>query len=69
MREESVSLSTPTSGRSLWAELKGRHPSLCELQGALVLAVRQEFVAVDDDQPLLLGGGDEVAVVPPLSGG
>lgn len=69
LREESVSVATPNSGRGLWAELQRRHPSLSELQGALVLAVQQEFVAVDDDQPLSLGDGDEVAVVPPLSGG
>ncbi|XP_033831844.1 molybdopterin synthase sulfur carrier subunit isoform X2 [Periophthalmus magnuspinnatus] len=69
LREEPVSVATPISGRGLWVELQRRHPSLSALQGALVLAVRQEFVAVDDDQPLLLGDGDEVAVVPPLSGG
>lgn len=41
---------------------------LCELQDSVVLAVRQEYVPVGD-QVLTLGDGDEVAVVPPLSGG
>lgn len=41
---------------------------LCELQDGVVLAVRQEYVPIGD-QVLTLGDGDEVAVVPPLSGG
>lgn len=41
---------------------------LSVLQGQVVLAVRQQYVAIDD-QVLTLGDGDEVAVVPPLSGG
>lgn len=69
LREESVSVETPISGRRLWDFLVQTHPSLSRLQGAVVLAVKQEFVAVGDDVPLLLGDGDEVAVVPPLSGG
>lgn len=38
------------------------------LQGQVVLAVRQQYVTIDD-QLVTLGDGDEVAVVPPLSGG
>lgn len=41
---------------------------LSVLKGQVVLAVRQQYVAIDD-QLLTLGDGDEVAVVPPLSGG
>lgn len=41
---------------------------LSVLQGQVVLAVRQQYIAIDD-QPVALGDGDEVAVVPPLSGG
>lgn len=41
---------------------------LSVLQGQVVLAVRQQYIAIDD-QPVTLGDGDEVAVVPPLSGG
>ena len=42
--------------------------SLAALQEQVVLAVRQQYVALGD-QALLLADGDEVAVVPPLSGG
>ncbi len=38
------------------------------LQDQVVLAVRQQYVAIGD-QVVTLGDGDEVAVVPPLSGG
>lgn len=38
------------------------------LQDQVVLAVRQQYVAIGD-QVVALGDGDEVAVVPPLSGG
>lgn len=41
---------------------------LSVLQGRVVLAVRQQYVTIDD-QLVTLGDGDEVAVVPPLSGG
>lgn len=68
LREELVSVTTPLSSRDLWQILLDRHPSLSVLQGAVVLAVRQEFVQIND-QLLSLGDGDEVAVVPPLSGG
>lgn len=41
---------------------------LSELQGQVVLAVRQQYISIDE-QLVSLGDGDEVAVVPPLSGG
>lgn len=41
---------------------------LSVLQGQVVLAVRQQYIAIDN-QLVTLGDGDEVAVVPPLSGG
>lgn len=55
--------STPTPAAHCWCVCR-----LCVLQGQVVLAVRQQYVAIDD-QPVTLGDGDEVAVVPPLSGG
>ena len=41
---------------------------LSVLQDQVVLTVRQQYVAISD-QVVTLGDGDEVAVVPPLSGG
>jgi len=42
--------------------------SLAGLQDQVVLAVRQQYVSIGD-QSVILADGDEVAVVPPLSGG
>ncbi|KAG7219009.1 hypothetical protein INR49_005909 [Caranx melampygus] len=64
-QEESVTVPTPISSRDLWSLLLQRHPRLSILQDQVVLAVRQEYVAIGD-QVVTLGDGDEVAVVPPL---
>lgn len=69
VREEAaVAVPTPISSQDLWSLLVQRHPRLSLLQGQVVLAVRQQYVSIDDQQ-VALGDGDEVAVVPPLSGG
>ncbi|XP_034055678.1 molybdopterin synthase sulfur carrier subunit [Gymnodraco acuticeps] len=66
--EELVAVPTPISSQGLWSLLLQRHPRLCVLQHQVVLAVRQQYVAIGDEL-VALGDGDEVAVVPPLSGG
>lgn len=66
--EQAVTVTTPISSRDLWELLVQRHPRLSLLQGAVVLAVQRRYVDVGE-QLLTLRDGDEVAVVPPLSGG
>ncbi|XP_075312100.1 molybdopterin synthase sulfur carrier subunit [Odontesthes bonariensis] len=66
--EELVAVPTPIGSSDLWGLLLRKHPSLAALQGQVVLAVRQQYVAIGD-QVVTLADGDEVAVVPPLSGG
>ncbi|XP_061837165.1 molybdopterin synthase sulfur carrier subunit [Nerophis lumbriciformis] len=68
LKEEVLQVSTPISGLDLWTLLLRQHPRLSALQGHVVLALRQEYVAIDQ-QLLTLRDGDELAVVPPLSGG
>lgn len=69
LKEEDIAaVPTPISGLDLWRLLLQRHPRLSLLQGQVVLAVRQQYVAIGD-QVVTLRDGDEVAVVPPLSGG
>ncbi|XP_031735523.1 molybdopterin synthase sulfur carrier subunit isoform X2 [Anarrhichthys ocellatus] len=67
VKEEIVAVPTPISSRDLWSLLLQRHPRLL-LQDQVVFAVRHQYVAIGD-QVVTLGDGDEVAVVPPLSGG
>uniref|UniRef100_A0A671VUY1 Molybdopterin synthase sulfur carrier subunit n=1 Tax=Sparus aurata TaxID=8175 RepID=A0A671VUY1_SPAAU len=68
VKEEIVAVPTPISSRDVWRLLLQRHQRLSVLQDQVVLAVRQQYVAVGD-QVVTLADGDEVAVVPPLSGG
>uniref|UniRef100_A0A3Q3DSA9 Molybdenum cofactor synthesis 2 n=1 Tax=Hippocampus comes TaxID=109280 RepID=A0A3Q3DSA9_HIPCM len=65
VREELLQVDTPINSQDLWTRLLG----LRVLQGHVVLAVRHQYVAIDDQEALTLRDGDEVAVVPPLSGG
>ena len=44
-----------------------QYPQLEELRGSFVFSLNQEYLAPDEEQPLK--GGDEVAVIPPISGG
>ncbi len=65
-----LSLPLPSGERTpagVAAALVARFPALREVLRACVLAVNQEYVSLDDT--LQFQHGDEVAVVPPLSGG
>jgi len=67
-----VSLRLPRASNSsgLRASLELHLPALRSLGGAYVLALNEEYV--DDDQEakhLDLKVGDELAVIPPISGG
>ena len=67
--EEAVQLA-PQQGitcAALVEELQRRHPGLSSVLPSCVLAVNQEYVQLTDR--LQLKSGDEVAVIPPLSGG
>ena len=44
-----------------------QYPQLEELRGSFVFSLNQEYLAPGEEQPLK--GGDEVAVIPPISGG
>lgn len=68
VRSEVVALPTTTSTSALWEEIVRLHPRLSLLQGRVVLAVRQQYVA-PGNHSVILRDGDEVAVIPPLSGG
>ncbi|XP_036385831.1 molybdopterin synthase sulfur carrier subunit-like isoform X3 [Megalops cyprinoides] len=67
-KAETISVPCELSSLQLWQELVSRHPRLCALREQVVLAVRQEYVVLGD-QLVSLQAGDEVAIIPPLSGG
>src|SRR5260370_37367452 len=61
------SLEVPEGGSLRWVfdHYAGRFPRLKELAASIVLAQNQQFAALSDS----LADGDEVAFLPPVSGG
>jgi molybdopterin converting factor subunit 1 len=49
----------------LWSDLCRRNPGLDEMTASVSFAVNQEYV----DRATVLHDGDEVALIPPVSGG
>jgi len=49
----------------LWSALTDRHPGLTPMRGTLAFAVNGEYARAEDR----VAPGDEVAVLPPVSGG
>jgi sulfur-carrier protein len=64
-REKSVELPSGSRANDVLEELKLRNPKFADWQSSIRLAVNQEYVS--NDHPL--HEGDEVAVIPPVSGG
>jgi len=50
---------------ALWTSLTAEFPAIEGMSGAVRFAVNQEYV----DRSHLLTDGDEVAIIPPVSGG
>lgn len=65
--EESLELPPGATTAQLLAELRARHPALESVLRACVFAVNHEYVQIE--QSVDLKEGDEVAIIPPLSGG
>lgn len=49
----------------IWPLLAEKHPDLSSMRDTLAFAVNGEYARMDDS----VGPGDEVAVLPPVSGG
>lgn len=64
-RELSVSLDAPATAGDLLAALERDHPSLTDLRGRLAVAVNMAYVGADH----AINEGDEIALIPPVSGG
>ena len=64
-RELSVALPDPASVATLRAQLEEKQPAFAKLAGRLRIAVNREFA----DDGRALAEGDEVAFLPPVSGG
>uniref|UniRef100_A0A672TQQ1 Molybdopterin synthase sulfur carrier subunit n=2 Tax=Psittaciformes TaxID=9223 RepID=A0A672TQQ1_STRHB len=68
LRSETLSVPRQITALQLWEEIVKVHPRLAVIRDQVVFAVRQEYVLLGD-QLLVLQPGDEVAIIPPISGG
>lgn len=63
--ETSWSIGEGATVGALWTSLAGEFPAIEAMSGAVRFAVNREYV----DRDHLLADGDEVAIIPPVSGG
>ncbi|XP_078406102.1 molybdenum cofactor synthesis 2 isoform X3 [Cetorhinus maximus] len=68
VRSETISVPQQLTSLQLWQEIVKRHPRLGTIRDQIILAVRQEYIILGD-QLLFLQPGDEIAIIPPISGG
>ncbi|XP_053304044.1 molybdopterin synthase sulfur carrier subunit [Spea bombifrons] len=68
IRSETINLPKEITSQQIWEKLVHLHPRLSAIKDQVVLAVRQEYVPISDEL-LNLRSGDEIAVIPPISGG
>jgi len=64
-RQIEVPIGEETTLGELWPVLEDRHPGLVPMSDTLAFAVNGEYARMED----LVTPGDEVAVLPPVSGG
>ncbi|KAJ9506312.1 Molybdopterin synthase sulfur carrier subunit [Haematococcus lacustris] len=65
--EEALELEPGTTTDDLLRQLVERHPGLASVLKTCVLALNQEYLEASEGTALK--PGDEVAIIPPLSGG
>jgi molybdopterin converting factor subunit 1 len=63
--EGTLEIDAPCSASTLWSLLVSRYPALAPHRGAVRLAINGTY-AFDEDP---IAPGDEVALLPPVSGG
>ena len=63
--EDSLEIAETSTIEQVFAPYVARHPELAKYRSSLVASRNQEFAAWDTP----LGSGDEVAFLPPVSGG
>jgi len=63
--EQDHEIAATATVADLWTELCERYPQLREHGGSMSFAVNRVYV----DRHHVLGDGDEVALIPPVSGG
>ena len=65
LREEEREVRDGATVEELWSDLRTAHPRLGDFAGSVSYAVNQQYV----DSKTTLQDNDEVAFIPPVSGG
>jgi molybdopterin converting factor subunit 1 len=65
LRQTEVSVDSGTTLAEIWSVLTDMYPDLAPMRDTLAFAVNGEYARMDD----AISPGDEVAVLPPVSGG
>ena len=65
IRQTEISMGGSATLEELWSILADMHPDLVPMRDTLAFAVNSEYARMDDR----VSPGDEVAVLPPVSGG
>ena len=64
-RKVQLAVDGPTTLAEVWPLLAERHPGLSSMRDTLAFAVNGEYAKMAES----VGPGDEIAVLPPVSGG
>ena len=65
IRKVQLAVEGPTTLAEVWLLLAEKHPGLSSMRDTLAFAVNGEYAKIGEP----VGPGDEVAVLPPVSGG
>ncbi|MCJ1362385.1 hypothetical protein MMC16_001488 [Acarospora aff. strigata] len=78
-RKNSEKLEAPLLASKLFGELERRYPGITEkVLSSCAVTINLDYVDIEDDSsdktikrssPLMIGAGDEVAIIPPVSSG
>ena len=58
-----------TSGARILQAVLTRFPDLSSIKDSIILAHNLEYIDVERETPVSIKSGDEIAVIPPVSGG
>ncbi|OGL43496.1 MAG: molybdopterin converting factor subunit 1 [Candidatus Schekmanbacteria bacterium RBG_16_38_10] len=64
-REINIEIKDGMTLEILWEELKNSYPVLKNINSSLLFSINHEYASLDS----LLKEGDEIALIPPVSGG
>ncbi|XP_077867008.1 uncharacterized protein LOC144355848 [Saccoglossus kowalevskii] len=68
-KEDTIKLPIHLLPAGLWEGILAKHPCLQPISDNITIALNQEYIAREETEPIVLKEGDEIAIIPPLSGG